>query len=81
MPHEKDGDVKTWLRSHEGCIRVLWFPKGCPEPDPMEECWRQMKDSVVACTIYPTFTEMKKTLAGYLRTKRFKLNLIKYLCR
>ena len=80
-PHRKDKNVKVWLEGNRRHIRVEWFPTGCPEFNPVEECWRQTKDSVVACTIYPSFAEMKKTLAKYLKTKRFKLDLTKYLCR
>lgn len=80
-PHRKDEDVKMWLKGNRRHIKVMWFPTGGSEFNPVEECWRQTKDSVVACTIYPSFTEMKKTLAKHLRTKKFKLDLTKYLCR
>lgn len=74
-------DVKKWLEENKGCADVVWLPTGCPELNPVEECWRQTKDSVVACVVHPSFADMKKALAKYLRTKRFKLDLTKYLCR
>ena len=75
VPHRRDKEVRMWLKENKDCIRVVWFPTGWPEFNPVEECWRQTKDSVVACTIHPSFTEMKRTLTEYLRTKRFKLNI------
>lgn len=80
-PHRKEEEVRRWLKENKSCIKVVWFPTGCPEFNPLEECWKQTKDSVVACVIHQSFTEMKKLLAKYLRTKRFKLDIVKYLCR
>ena len=73
--------VEEWLDENKGSIRVMWLPTGCPELNPVEECWRQTKDSVVACVLHSSFAELKKTLSKYLRTRRFKLDLTKYLCR
>lgn len=77
----KSRKVRQWLDHHSESIRVIWLPTGCPELNPVEECWRQTKNSVVACIIYPSFATLKKTLATYLRTTRFNLDLTKYLCR
>lgn len=81
VPHRRDGEVVGWLKENEDRIKVVWFPTGSPELNPVEECWNQTKDSVVACVVHPSFSEMKKALAKYLRTRRFKLDIVKYLCR
>lgn len=73
--------VTRWLEQNQEALRVMWFPTSCPELNPVEECWRQTKNTVVGCMIYPSFAELKRTLATYLRTKRFKLDITKYLCR
>ncbi len=74
-------EVKHYFAKNKKCIMVVHFPKVSPEFNPVEECWRQTKDSVLGSTFYPTFEEMKAALAQHLRTKRFKLNMAKYLCQ
>jgi transposase len=73
VPHRRDKGVRMWLKENENFIRVVWFPTSCPEFNPVEECWRQTKDPVVACTVYPSFTEVKKNLTKYLRTKKVQI--------
>lgn len=80
-PHRKNKKVVEWLKTNKNCIKVVWFPTARPELNPVEECWRQTKDAKVACRIYPSFGEMKGEIAGYVRTRRFRLDIVKYLCR
>ena len=78
--HKKDKRVKAYFRKHRKTIRVRWFPVAFPEANPLEECWRQGKNSCLGSTFHQTFKEFKKTTSQYYRTKRFKLNLYNYLC-
>ena len=78
--HAKEERVKSYLRLHRDSIRVRWFPSGFPEANPMEECWNQGKDSVLGSKFYDSFDDFKKATSKYYRTKRFKLDLYKYLC-
>lgn len=73
--------VEKYLAKNRSWILPIWLPKCSPEFNPIEECWRQSKDSVLGNTIYPTFEELKHEISGYLRTKRFKLDVIKYVCQ
>ncbi|MGQ9515127.1 MAG: transposase [Thermoproteota archaeon] len=79
-PHYKDEEVKDWLRDNGDIIEVVWLPEARPELNPVEECWNMLKDELLANRIYPTFGEMREAIAQRIRTKRFKLNLINYLC-
>jgi len=78
--HKKEARVKKFLRKHKDCIKVRWFPSGFPEANPMEECWNQGKDDVLGSKFFDSFGEFKKAVTKYYRTKRFKLDLYKYLC-
>jgi len=78
--HKKEARVKRFLRKNKDCIKVRWFPTGFPEANPMEECWNQGKDDVLGSKFYDSFWDFKKSIAKYYRTKRFKLDLYKYLC-
>ena len=78
--HYKEARVKRYFRKHRGCIRVRWFPSGFPEANPVEECWNQGKRDVLGSTFYDSFADFQKAVSEYYRTKRFKLDLYKYLC-
>ena len=71
--------VKTFLGENRSWLRVLYFPANAPEMNPVEECWRQMKNDVVGSTFHPTFQQLKGALTRYLQTKRYKHNIFKYL--
>lgn len=78
--HKKDERAKAYFRKHCKTIRVRWFPPAFPEANALEECWRQGKNTCLGSTFYQTFPEFKKATSQYYRTKRFKLDLYKYLC-
>ena len=78
--HKKEKRVKRFLAKHKDQIMVRWFPSGFPEANPMEECWNQGKDEVLGSKFFDSFDDFEKAVTTYYRTKRFKLNLYKYLC-
>lgn len=78
--HKKEARVKRFLRKHKEQIIVKWFPSGFPEANPIEECWNQGKDDVLGSKFFDSFEEFEKAVITYYRTKRFKLDLYKYLC-
>ena len=73
-------EIERWLKSNRETVKVKWFPIARPELNPVEECWNLLKDELVANRLYDTFEEMKQAIAKRARTKRFKLNIINYLC-
>ncbi len=62
-------------------MTVEYLPKGSPEFSAVEECWKQGKDDLLVSKYYPSFTNLKAAITDYYRTKRFKLNIAKYLMR
>ena len=73
-------EVERWLRTNRDAVKVKWFPIARPELNPVEECWNLLKYKLVANRLHPTFEEMKQAIAERIRTRRLKLNMIKYLC-
>lgn len=78
--HKKEARVKKFFRKNRDTIKVRWFPSGFPDANPTEETWRQGKKDTLGTTFYPTFKEFKAATRNYYRTKRFNLNVYKYLC-
>ena len=78
--HKKEARVKKFFRRNRDSIRVKWFPSGFPEANPLEECWNQGKDKVMGSKFYDSFDDFKKAGEKYYRTRRFNLDLYKYLC-
>lgn len=78
--HKKEKRVKKYLSKQKHSIKVRWFPSGFPEANLMEECWNQGKDSVLGSKFYDSFEEFRKAVSEYYRTKKFSLDVYKYLC-
>ena len=60
-------------------MTVEYLPKGLPEFSAVEECWKQGKDYLLVSKYYPRFTNLKAAITDW--TKRFKLDIAKYLMR
>jgi len=75
--------VKEYLKEeNKDSVRILYFPKGSPEFNAVvEECWRQGKYDLLVSKYYPKFTDLKLSISKYYRTRRFNLDIIKYLLR
>ena len=72
--------TRKFLDVNKNTIRVEYFPVGSPEFNVVEECWRQGKCNILS-TYYTTFYYLKDTITQYYRTKRFNLDITKYLFR
>jgi transposase len=79
-PHHRDEEVRKFLLENSDSIEVIWLPRARPELNPVEECWNLLKEELLANRIYPTFGEMRIAIAQRIRTKRFGLNIVDYLC-
>jgi len=73
--------VKKYLKENNDSVRILYFPKGSPEFNAVEECWRQGKYDLLVSKYYPKFTDLKSSIAKYYRTRCFNLDIVKYLLR
>lgn len=77
--HKKSKKVQRYLKKHRRELKMIWFPIGCPEMNPIEECWRQAKEEVNGGKIHKSFEVMKKELRYFLRYAEFKQDVGKYL--
>ena len=87
--------AKTWLYHYRGIPKSyfelylkeielrfnIYFPKGSSEFNAIEECWRQGKYDLLVSKYYPKFANFRHTISNYYRTRRFKLDIVKYLSR
>lgn len=76
----KEERVRRLIRKNRHRLKIFWFPSGHPELNPMEECWKQGKDDILGSRFFDSFSDFKKAARSYYRTRRFKLDLYKYLC-
>jgi len=77
--HKKPKKVQKYLKEHRRELKIIWFPTGCPEMNPVEECWRQAKEEVNGGRIHKSFEVMKKELRYFLRYTKFKQDMVEYL--
>jgi len=61
--------------------RLPCISKGSSGLSAVEECWRKGKDELLESRYYSKFRNLKKTIAEYYRTKRFRLDMTNYLMR
>jgi hypothetical protein len=76
--------LQDYKRIHERqkrCIKSHIFPRGSSEFNAVEECWRQGKYDLLVSKYYPKFVNLRRAIANYYRTRRFKLDILKYLFR
>jgi transposase len=72
--------TRRFLDANKDTIRVEYFPVGSPEFNAVEECWRQGKYYILS-NYYSNFKNLKYTITRYYRTKRFQLDITKYLLK
>lgn len=77
--HKKSKKVQRYLKKHRRELKIIWFPTGCPEMNPVEECWRQAKEEVNGGRIHESLEVMKKKLRYFLKYTDFKQDMGKYL--
>jgi transposase len=77
--HYRSIKVRKHLQENKDFIRVEYLPKGSPEFNAVEECWKQGKDDLLVSKYYPKFQNLRKAIAEYYRTKRFRLDITNYL--
>ena len=81
VQHRSSIMVRKHLEENKDVIRVEYLPKGSSDYNAVEECWRQGKDDLLVSKYYPKFFNLKSAIAKYYRTRRFKLDITKYLFR
>ena len=79
--HHRSNIVKEYIEQNKDVLKVIYFPKGSSEFNAIEECWRQGKYDLLVSKYYPKFEDFRHVIANYYRTRRFKLDIVKYLSR
>lgn len=79
--HYRSIMVRKYIKQSKEVIKVVYFPKGSSEFNAVEECWRQGKYDLLVSKYYPKFEDFRHAITDYYRTRRFKLNIVKYLSR
>ena len=72
--------VKEYPQRNLETTRTEYFPVGSPEFNAVEECWRQGKRSILSNCPY-SLSHLKEMTSQYYRTRRFNLDIKKYLLR
>ncbi len=72
--------VKEYLQRNLEPIRIEYFPVGSPEFNAVEECWRQGKYNILS-NYHSGLSYLKEMISQYYRTRRFNLDIKKYLFR
>lgn len=78
-PWHRAKKVQKYLQDHKAELKIIWFPRGCPEMNSVEECWRQAKKEVNGGRIHESFEAMKNELRNFLKYTEFKQDMVKYL--
>lgn len=73
--------VKKYLKKNKDSIRIEYFPIGSPEFNAVEECWRQRGKHNLLSNYYANFQSLKHMVSQYYRTRRFNIDIKKYLLR
>ena len=77
--HKKSKKVQRYLKKHRRLLKIIWFPTGCPEMNPVEECWRQSKEEVNGGRVHKSLEVMKKELRYFLKYADFRQSMVEYL--
>ena len=56
--------VLEYLQENRDSLRIIYLPKGSPQFNAVEECWRQGKYDLLVSIYYPKFTDSKSTISG-----------------
>ena len=79
--HYRSKMVREYIKQSKDSLKIIYFPKGSSEFNAVEECWRQGKYDLLVSKYYPKFKNLTYAIANYYRTRRFKLDVVKYLSR
>jgi transposase len=80
VQHHTSIVIRKHLEENKDVIRVEYLPKCSSDYNAVEECWRRGKEDLLV-KYYPRFSNLKSAITNYYRTKRFKLDITKYLFR
>jgi hypothetical protein len=76
-----ESEEVRYFDEHKHSIIPVWLPTASPEFMVSEKCWNISKNDLLVLTYYyhHSFTEFRRRIGLYFRTKRFKLIMRNYL--
>lgn len=78
--HYKSRKVLQYFADNkDSLIPAVYLPTASPEFMVLEEVWHIAKNDLLVLQHYSSFTDFKKKIASYFRTKRFNLDMRNYL--
>ena len=80
-PHHTCKKVLKYFEKNKNTLIPVYLPTESPEFMIMEEVWNMSKQDLLVSKYYSSFTDLKKKISNYFRTKRFNLNMRNYLLR
>ena len=80
-PYYKSRKVKKYFEGNNDTLIPVYLPNASPEFMILEEVWNMAKNDLLVLSYYPSFADLKNKISRYFRTKRFNLNMRKYLLR
>ena len=78
-PHYQSKKVRKYFEENKDTLMPVYLPTASPEFMVMEEVWNIAKRDLLVLSYYQSFTDLKKKITSYFRTKRFKLDITNYL--
>lgn len=80
-PHYRSKRVRDYFDRHKDALIPVYLPTASPEFMILEEVWNIAKRDLLVLKYYPSFSDFKKSISRYFRTKRFNLDMRNYLLR
>lgn len=77
----KSKEVKQWLKDNPGVVELDNFPPYSPEMNPIEHCWKALKQNINHLRGEAPLTEIMQEAKHFLNKKTFNYKLfgLKYL--
>ena len=80
-PHYKSKKVLKYFEETKDTLIPVYLPTASSEFMVMEEIWNIAKRDLFVLKYYQSFSDLKNKISKYFRTKRFNLDMRKYLLR
>ena len=77
--HHRSKKVLKYFADNKDNLIPVYLPTASPEFMVLEEIWHIAKNDLLILQHYSSFTDFKKKISSYFRTKRFNLNMRNYL--
>lgn len=77
--HHDSEKVLGYFERHSDALMPRWQPTSSPQFMPFEECWNISKGDLLVLKYDSSFTDFKKRVGKYFRTKHFNLDIRNFL--